>query len=95
MNLDSNNFISIENILEEKSEIDYTVIDFGGRNSITNYYSNLLGEQCQNIINTIYLGKENQLFDLNYIGELRGEKSNIDIDVQGALKDKARKHFNW
>lgn len=93
MNLDSNNFISIENILEEKSEINYTVIDFGGRNSITNYYSNLLGKQCQNIINTIYLGKENQLFDLNYIGELRGEKSNIDIDVQGALKDKARKHF--
>lgn len=93
MNLDSNNFISIENILEEKSEINYTVIDFGGRNSITNYYSNLLGKQCQNIINTIYLGKKNQLFDLNYIGELRGEKSNIDIDVQGALKDKARKHF--
>ena len=42
---------------------------------------------------TIYLEKENQLFDLNYIGELRGKKSNIDIDVQGALKDNARKHF--
>ena len=41
----------------------------------------------------IYLGKENQLFDLNYIGELRGKKSNIDIEVQGALKDVAKKHF--
>ena len=30
---------------------------------------------------------------MNYIGELRGKKSNIDIDVQGALKDKAKKHF--
>ena len=30
---------------------------------------------------------------MNYIGELRGKKSNIDIDVQGALKDNARKHF--
>ena len=25
------------------------------------------------------LGKENQVFDLNYIGELRGKKSNIEI----------------
>ena len=41
----------------------------------------------------IYLGKENQVFDLNYIGELRGKKSNIDIDVQGALKDTSKKHF--
>lgn len=93
MNSQSNNFISIENSLEKDSKVKYTVIDFGGKNSITNYYSNLLGEKCENIINTIYLGKEEQLFDLNYIGELRGEKANIDIEVQGALKDKAKKHF--
>ena len=39
------------------------------------------------------MGKDEQLFDLNYIGELRGEKSNINIEVQGALKDAAKKHF--
>lgn len=93
MNLQSNNFLSIENNLEENSKVKYTVIDFGGKNSITNYYSNLLGQKSENTLNTIYLGKEEQLFDLNYIGELRGEKSNIDIEVQGALKDKAKKHF--
>ena len=93
MNSQSNNFLSIENNLEENSKVKYTVIDFGGKNSITNYYSNLLGEKSENIINTIYLGKESQLFDLNYIGELRGEKSNIDIEVQGALTDSAKKHF--
>lgn len=93
MNTKSNNFIAIENNLEENSKINYTIIDFGGKNSITNYYSNLIGENSKNNLNTIYLGKESQLFDLNYIGELRGEKSNIDIEVQGALKDKAKKHF--
>lgn len=93
MNSQSNNFLSIENYLEENSKVKYTVIDLGGKNSITNYYSNLLGEKSENIINTIYLGKENQLFDLNYIGELRGKKSNIHIEIQGALKDKAKKHF--
>ena len=30
---------------------------------------------------------------MNYIAELRGKKSNIDIEVQGALKDTAKKHF--
>lgn len=93
MNTKSNNFVSIQNKLEENSKINYTIIDFGGKNSITNYYSNLIGEKAENSINTIYLGKENQLFDLNYIGELRGEKTNIDIEVQGALKDDSKKHF--
>ena len=93
MNTKSNNFLAIENDFEENAKINYTIIDFGGKNSITNYYSNLKGDNCDNQLNTIYLGKENQLFDLNYIGELRGKKSNIDIEVQGALKDIAKKHF--
>jgi Fe-S cluster assembly scaffold protein SufB len=33
------------------------------------------------------------MFDLNYIAHLRGEKSNVDIEVQGALNDEAKKHF--
>ena len=93
MNTKSNNLIAIENTLEENSKVKYTIIDFGGKNSITNYYSNLIGENSDNSLNTIYLGKENQIFDLNYIGELRGAKSNIVIEVQGALKDDAKKHF--
>ncbi len=93
MNTKSNNFLAIENDFEENAKINYTIIDFGGKHSITNYYSNLQGDSCDNQLNTIYLGKENQVFDLNYIGELRGKKSNIDIEVQGALKDTSKKHF--
>ena len=93
MNTKSNNFLAIENDFEENAKINYTIVDFGGKHSITNYYSNLLGDNCDNQLNTIYLGKENQVFDLNYIGELRGKKSNIDIEVQGALKDTSKKHF--
>ena len=93
MNTKSNNFLAIENDFEENAKINYTIVDFGGKHSITNYYSNLQGDNCDNQLNTIYLGKENQVFDLNYIGELRGKKSNIDIEVQGALKDTSKKHF--
>ena len=93
LNTESNNFIAIENTLQENAKVNYCIVDFGGKNSITNYYSNLIGNNSNNRLNTIYLGKDNQTFDLNYIGELRGEKSNINIEVQGALKDNAKKHF--
>ena len=93
MNIKSNNFLAIENDFGENAKINYIIVDFGGKHSITNYYSNLQGDNCDNQLNTIYLGKENQVFDLNYIGELRGKKSNIDIEVQGALKDTSKKHF--
>ena len=93
MNTKSNNFLAIENDFGENAKINYTIVDFGGNHSITNYYSNLQGDNCDNQLNTIYLGKENQVFDLNYIGELRGKKSNIDIEVQGALKDTSKKYF--
>lgn len=89
----SNNFLSIDAELEESSKIKATIIDFGGKNSITNYYSNLIGDLSDNKLESIYLGKDNQLVDINYIAELKGKKSNIDINVQGALKDQAKKHF--
>ena len=89
----SNNFIAIQNEIEENAKINYYIIDFGGKNSITNYFSNLLGDNSDNKLNTIYVGRNEQRFDLNYIAELYGKKSNIDIEVQGALKDKAKKNF--
>ncbi|MBP3707648.1 MAG: SufD family Fe-S cluster assembly protein [Clostridia bacterium] len=93
MNEKSNNFLSIENVIEDNAKINFYIVDFGGKNSITNYYANIKGKNADNKLNTIYLGKDNQLLDLNYIAELYGEKSNIDIEVQGTLKDNAKKHF--
>ena len=93
LNTKSNNFVTIDNQILKDAKIDYYIVDFGGKNSITNYYSNLEGSKATNNVNTIYLGKEGQVYDLNYIGELKGENSNIDIEVQGALKDSAKKHF--
>lgn len=93
LNTNSNNFLTIQNTIQENAKINYTIIDFGGKNSITNYYADLKGQNSENTINTIYLGKENQLFDINYIANLKGKKSKINIEVQGALKDNSKKHF--
>ena len=93
MNSNTNHFMAIQNILENDAKVNYTIVDFGGRNSITNYYSNLIGTKSSNNLNTIYIGNENQVFDLNYISELRGQETKINIEVQGALMDNAKKHF--
>lgn len=42
LNTKSENFLSFENEVRENAEINYSIIDFGGKSSITNYYSNLL-----------------------------------------------------
>ena len=69
----SDNLISFENKLLDNSKLNYTIVDFGGKNSITNYYSDLYGKNSDNQINTIYLGNEDQMFDLNYIAHCLGE----------------------
>lgn len=93
LNEKSDNFQAIESILNKNAKVNYTIIDIGGKSSITNYYSDLQGENAQNGVKTVYLGVDEQLKDINYIAELYGAKTNINIDVQGALSDKAKKHF--
>ena len=93
LNNSTNNFISFESKLLDNSKLNYTIVDFGGKNSITNYYADLFGKNSDNQVNTMYLGNKNQLYDLNYIVHCHGEKSSINIEVQGALNDEATKHF--
>ena len=93
LNEKSDNFEAMENTLKANSKLKYTIIDIGGRTSVSNYYSNIIGENADNDLKSIYLGIDNQRKDINYIAELRGIKTNIDIDVQGALQDSAKKNF--
>ena len=89
----SNNFMEIENIIEENADLKYTIVDFGGKNSVTNYYSNLSGDNAINNLKTIYLGNQNQVIDLNYIIECYGKNTIAKMDVKGAIKDNCKKHF--
>ena len=93
LNNKSNNFIAIENVLEENADVIYTIVDFGGKNSVTNYYSNLKGDNAKNTLNTVYLGNKNQIMDLNYIMECYGKNTIAKINVKGAVKDNCKKHF--
>ena len=71
----TNNFLSVENEILDNAKVNFVIVDFGGNASITNLYSNIIGNEAENNINTIYLGKDNQLKDINYICDLKGKKS--------------------
>ena len=93
MNGESSNILSVDGKLDESSKLKYNIVDFGGKTSITNLYTNLIGKESINLINCIYLGSNDEKIDINYIAECFGEKTNINIDVQGALKDNSKKNF--
>lgn len=93
LNQNSENFYSMNNKVEENAILEYIIADFGGCKTVTNYYSNLVGNTSSNEVNTMYLGTDEQLIDLNYIAEVYGKKANIDIEVYGALKGNSKKNF--
>ena len=93
LNNKSMHFESMENSLEDNTNVKYTIIDLGGKVSATNYFADIIGKEAKNDLKTIYLGIENQIKDINYIAHLKGEKTEGYIDVQGVLNDEAKKNF--
>ena len=93
LNDNSENIESFENVIEKESKVFHKIIDIGAKNSVSNYYSNVIGDEAENDVKTIYLGQGTQLKDINYIIHLRGKKAKANIDVQGALKDSSKKNF--
>lgn len=93
LNDNSENIESFENVIEKESKVFHKIIDIGAKNSVSNYYSNVIGDKAENDVKTIYLGQGTQLKDINYIVHLRGKKAEANIDVQGALKDSSKKNF--
>ena len=53
INKESDSFIAIENNIEDDATLDYTFIDLGGKNKISNYYTNLVGKNAVNTFNNL------------------------------------------
>lgn len=93
LNSKSQNFEAIEVTQSQDSNVNVTVIDLGGKESVINYFANVLGDNAKNNISSLYIGKDNEVKDINYIVHLKGKKTKININVEGALLDSAIKHF--
>ena len=53
INNSSNNFISLDNEIYKSAKVNYIMAEFGGKNSIINYYTNRVDKDSKTNINTI------------------------------------------
>lgn len=88
----SKNLYEIEVNAKSNSKVICNLIDLEGNTRIYSAKSNTY-EESESYLNNIYIGKDNELIDMNYNYLNIGEKSINNIEVQGLLNDKAIKHF--
>lgn len=89
---DSTSLISFENSIDESSDININFIDLGGKVRLSNYYS-VLERNSNNSFNNLYIGRDYDRIDMNYYMVNKGEKSNSNIEIAGALFDQSNKSF--
>lgn len=75
------------------AKISWIQVELGAKNSVTNYINNLDKENSQGNISSVYLADGDRNIDLNYLINHRGRRSTSNIEVRGALKDRAKKVF--
>lgn len=93
LNNDSVNLLSMENNLNENSNLDYNFIDLGGNVKISNYNTLLNGETAKNSFNNIYIGKDSDRIDMNYYICNIAKRTYGNMNIQGVLTDNAYKTF--
>lgn len=93
LNKNTINFDSNVSDVKYNGNVDFVSIELGGKASITNYHGDLLEETSTSSLNSIYLGAENKIIDMNYVMTHIGRRSKSTITTKGALKDEASKIF--
>ena len=93
MNDNSKNMIAIENEVLEKASITHNIIDMGGNVRLYNVNSNLKEYQAKNQLNTIYVGKDNDIIDINYYLKNDAPETTNTMKVEGAINDNCQKNF--
>ena len=93
INKNSYSFIAIENEIKDNAQVEHILLELEGKNKISNYNSNLNGENSINNIKNIYLGTSNDVVDINYNMEVKGKNAKCNIESEGALSGCAKKNF--
>ena len=77
----------------EGGQVNYYSIELGSRETIINYLTDLSGEESEGHLKSIYIGNEDRIIDLSHQMSHWGKKTHCDMEVRGALTDRARKYF--
>lgn len=93
LNESSTNIMSFNDTVSNESSITHNLIDIGGNIRIYNSSLDSIGYNSKNYFNNIYLGKDNDLIDINYDLKNIGKSSINNLKVEGCLKDNSKKTF--
>ena len=96
VNLLNKNTMNLDSNLSDvgyNGKVDFVSIDLGGKNSITNYHGDLLEDNSESTLSSIYLGGDKKVIDMNYVMTHKGRRSKSEITTKGALKGEANKIF--
>jgi len=83
----------IESFMEESSSIQYYDIIIGAKNTISRYYTNLIGNNAKGYFDSIYLCDKERELELDYKINLFGKDTIGHMNTKGALLDKAKKKY--
>ncbi len=89
----STNIMSFNDTVLENASITHNLIDIGGSIRIYNSDLNSISYNSQNYFNNMYLGKDNDIIDINYDMKNKGISSINNLKVEGCLKDNSKKVF--
>lgn len=86
--------LSIQSVyykVKENANVEFVQVDLGGRENYVSYIGDLVDNNSNVNVNSIYFGKNEQKLDFNYVATQRGRATNYDLAIKGALADKAQK----
>jgi len=93
LNNETLNMDSTQSEVYYYGNVEYLLADLGGKYSLTNYHGDLLEENANGELDSIYIGADKKIIDMNYVMTFRGRRCTGRMDIKGALKDEANKIF--
>ena len=79
--------------VQESGKVNYISVELGGKEAVVNYMTDLLGDEAEGHVKSVYLGFGERVIDLSHHMNHFGKKTNSDMIFKGALKDKSKKAF--
>ena len=79
--------------VEEGGSVNYLSIELGARETVVHYLTDLVGNESKGHLKSIYIGNEERIIDLSHQMSHWGRRSTCDMEIRGALTDRARKYF--
>lgn len=93
LNQHTTNDLAVVAKLKAGAQLHITQVEFGAKRSVFHYNAILEGDKALTTVDAAYMGDGAQAYDLFYNIEHRGKETQSDIQVNGALKDTAKKNF--